>query len=167
MSKIAFVLDDDLVVTAPVHIRVPKSARTSGGVSKQEFVTKTAYVDIRVPPEDELEEVQERTRQHNADLLKRLAEAEKSRAGAEDDEARLAADAEVVRINKDIRNGMTEQLKEFVVALPDGHGIAEKDGSLAVYSPELIERLCAYRHVRTALWDAWLLVLNGDPKKGN
>lgn len=167
MSKIAFILDDELIVTAPAHIRVPKSVRPGGGAPKQEFLTKTIFVNFRVPSEDELEEAQERTSRHNNEQLKLLREAEKGLNAAEDDEARLAAEADVRRIQKGIRDHMTEQLKEFLVSLPDNHGIGEKDSSLAAYSPELIERLCNYRHIRAALWDAWLLVLNGDPKKGN
>ncbi len=167
MSKIAFVLDDDLVVTAPVHVRVPKSAKTGGGVTKQEFVTKTIYLNFRVPTEEELEDVQDRIRKQNDGLLKRLAEAEKNRSNAGDDEERLACEAEVDRIRKDIRDSMIDQLKEFATGLPDGHGIGEPSGDPATFSPELIDRLCAYRHVRSALWDAFVLLLNGDPKKGN
>jgi hypothetical protein len=167
LSKISFVLDDDLLVTAPVHIRMPKSVTTTGGVSQQAFVKKTIFVTFRVPDEDVLEDVQERIRRENEGLVKRLAEAERDRLTVGDDEARIAGDAVVDKIRKDIRDSVTEQLKEFIVGLPDNHGIGEQDGTLALYSVDLVERLCKRRHTRTALWDAFLLVLNGDPKKGN
>ncbi len=167
MAKVSFVLDDDLVVTAPVNIRVPKSVTTSATAPRQAFASKTIFVDIRVPDEDELEEVQDRIRRDNEAVVAALTDAETARLTATDDDARLAAEARVDAIRKTLRDAATEQLKAFIVGLPDNHGIGEQDGSLAVYSTDLIERLCKRRHIRNALWDAFLGVLNGDPKKGN
>lgn len=167
MSKPVFVLDDDLTVIAPVHIQQPTSAKATGGKSQQTFVSRTAYVTFRVPTEDELDDTYEAVQRHNETLVKRVAEVEKERAEAIDDVERAAAERRLTELRRDHRLGQVEQLKTFIIDLPDGHGFAEKDGSPCVYSPEVIVRLCQFRHVRAALWAAFTLVLNGDPKRGN
>lgn len=167
-SRPVFILDEEVEVTAPVHIRVPKSTAATGrGTVKQEFVTKTAFVTFRLPSEDELDAVIDEVRRANDETSKAIAEAQKRLEAAADDDARADIDEEMVRLRKALRLGQVEQLKAFVTGLPEGSGIAEKDGSPAVFSPELIDRLCAFRHVRAALWEAFLLVVNGDGKKGN
>lgn len=168
MSHTAFILDEQIDVVAPVHIKVPQSVKTGGGKSNQTFVTRTAYVSIRIPTEDELEEVGERVRKANGDWLKHLNEANRRLTEATDDQERVAAEAALAKLRRDYRDNQVETLKEFVIGLPDGHGIQERDGSPATYSTDLIERLCGYRHVRRALWDAFVLLLNGEEiKKGN
>ncbi|MBP2301310.1 hypothetical protein [Azospirillum picis] len=167
MSKPVFVLDGDLTVDAPVLIQVPTSARTTGGVARQSFKTSTAYVTFRVPTEDELDTTLEEVASHNERLTRQINEADKERTDAADDETRAAVDRKLTELRRDVRTAQIEQLKAFIVALPSGHGFAEKDGTPCEFSPELIGRLCQYRAVRNALWAAFLLVLNGDPKKGN
>lgn len=168
MSKAAFILDEQIDIVAPVHIKVPQSAKTGGGKSNQSFVTRTAYVTIRIPTEDELEEVGERVRKDNADWLKRLNEAGDRLTAATDDQERADAEAAQAKLRTEYRDNQVELLKEFVIGLPDGHGIQERDGSSAEYSANLIERLCGYRNVRRALWEAFMLLLNGEEtKKGN
>ncbi|WP_146191580.1 hypothetical protein [Azospirillum humicireducens] len=168
MSKVAFVLDDELTVDAPVLIQVPQSTRVSGGNARQTFVTKTAYVTIRIlPTEDELDAVLEEVAAHNEKLTRQISEVERERAEAADDEARAAIDRKLTELRRTARLAQVEQLKAVIVGLPTGHGFAEKDGRACEYSPELIERLCQFRPVRNALWSAFMVVLNGDPKKGN
>ncbi|SMH62530.1 hypothetical protein [Azospirillum agricola] len=167
MSKPVFVLDDDLTVTSPVHIQQPTSARTGGGKSQQGFVTRTAYVTFRVPTEDELDDVSEQVQRHNEAQVKRIADVERERSEATDDAERAAAERRLTELRRELRLQQAEQLKAFVVDLPEGHGFAEKDGTPCEFSPDLIGRLCQYRAVRAALWTAFLLVLNGDPKRGN
>lgn len=167
MSKPIFVLDDTLIVTAPVHIQVPQSSRATGGRAQQQFVIRTAYVDFRIPTEDELDAVLDEANRANEQLAKRITEAEKDAREAADDDSRVAAERKLADLRREVRIGQVEQLKVFIAGLPDGHGFAEADGSSCVFSPELIGRLCQYRAVRTALWNAFLLILNGDPKKGN
>ena len=168
MSKVAFVLDDNLTVDAPVLIQVPTSSRAGGGTARQTFVTKTAYVTIRIlPTEDELDAVLEEVAAHNEKLTRQISEVERERAEAADDEARTAVDRKLTELRRTARLAQVEQLKAVIVGLPAGHGFAEKDGRLCEYSPELIERLCQFRPVRNALWASFMTVLNGDPKKGN
>jgi hypothetical protein len=167
MSKVAFVLDDNLTVDAPVLIQVPTSTKATGGTARQSFVTKTAYVTFRIPTEDELDAVLNDVAIHNDRVSRQIAEAEQERTEAPDDDTRAAIDRKLAELRKAGRLNQIEQLKATIVGLPNGHGFAEKDGSPCEYSPELIERLCQFRTVRNALWAAFMLVLNGDPKKGN
>ncbi|WP_372400289.1 hypothetical protein ABMY26_32265 [Azospirillum sp. HJ39] len=167
MSKAAFILDDRLTVDAPVLIQVPTSTRTTGSAPKQSFVTRTAFVTFRIPMEEELDDVLEEVARHNEKLNRQITDVETEREEAADDEARIALDRKLAELRKTARLGQVEQLKAFIVGLPAGHGFAEKDGTPCEYSPELIERLCQFRAVRNALWAAFRLVINGDPKKGN
>lgn len=167
MANPVFVLDTDHTVTSPVHIEQPSSVRPTGGVSKQNFVRRTAYVTFRVPTEDEMDDVFVEVQNHNSNLLKKIAENEAEIEQASSEEERQELRGKLRELQRSSRLVQVEQLKSFIIGLPEGHGFAEKDGSPCVYSQGLIDRLCQYRPVHKALWDAFLLVVNGDQKKGN
>lgn len=167
MANPVFILDADHTVTSPVHIEQPSSVRPTGGVSKQTFVRRTAYVTFRVPADDELDEVFEEVQRFNDNLMKQIAAAEAELAQAASEEERQGLEQRLRELRRSVRLGQVEQLKSFIVGFPDGHGFAESDGSPCVYSKEVIGRLCRYRPVHKALWEAFLLVVNGDQKKGN
>lgn len=167
MAKIAFNLSDRIVVTAPVHIKVPQSANTKAvGKSETRFVTQTVYLDFEVPKQDDLDELAEEIRRQNRELSDKVSEAVDRRRAASTDEERTAIDEEIAAINREVRNAGIEQLKRFVVGLPENHGIGV-DGGEAEYSPELIERLCQYEFVRAAMLDALQGLINGGAKRGN
>lgn len=165
MGNPVFVLGDALTIDAPVHIKVPQSVRPTGGKVEQKFVTRTAYVTFRYPDEDELDDVIYRVNKQNLELLEKVREIEAEEP--EEAEQKAARDERARQARSNLRTAQIEQLKQFVVGLPSGHGFAEADGSPCVHSPDTIERLCKFRLVRNALWDAFLLILNGDAKKGN
>lgn len=162
-------LDDDLIVTVPVHVKKPQSVRpTAGrGAPKQTFVTATIYVDMRIPSEDELDEMDFRLEQHSADVARRLGEARARLDEALPEEQRVGIEAEIAAIRREFRSAQAEKLREVVIGLPDNHGIGNADGTPAEWEPGLVDRLCRVRHIRTALWDAFVLALNGEGKRGN
>lgn len=164
----AVILDDDLIVTVPVHIRKPQSVRPAAGrgAPKQTFVTATIYVDMRIPDEDALDEMDFRLERHSADVALRLADAGARLSEAPDDQ-RAGIEAELTAIRREFRSAQTEKLREVIVGLPANHGIGNADGSPADWGPDLVDRLCRVRHIRTALWEAFILALNGEAKRGN
>jgi hypothetical protein len=167
MSSVVFNLSDDLVVTVPVVFQVPTSVKTNGVKPEQSFVKRTIYLNMRVPEEDEIEAVQGRVNLANADIFRRraaLSEAEKTASPEE----QADIDRERQKLTEEIRLGQEDMLVEFVVGLPDGHGIGEGDGP-AEFSSDLIRRMCQRRFLRDAMYAAFVKLLNGpgDAKKGN
>lgn len=166
-ASIVFDLSEDLIVTAPVVFNAPVSVKTNGVKAEQSFVKKTIYLDFRVPLEDEVEAVQGRVNLANAEIFRRRAALMEREKQASDDE-RAEIDREKQALTEQIRIGQEDTLVEFVVGLPDGHGIQDGGGP-AVYSPELIRRMCQRRFLRDAMYAAFLTLLNGPAaaKKGN
>lgn len=161
-------LDDDLIVTVPVHVKKPQSVRPASGrgAPKQTFITATIYVDMRIPDEDELDEMDFRLEKHSADVARRLSEA-RTRLDAAPEEQQAEIEAEITAIRREFRSAQTEKLSEVIVGLPDNHGIGKDATTPVEWEPGLVGRLCRVRHIRTALWDAFVLALNGEGKRGN
>jgi hypothetical protein len=168
MAACIFSLADELRVIAPVPFAVPVSAKPGGGKSEQVFVKKTVYMEFKTPLEDELDDVQTEILQSNTELSRALEDLGKREKDASGDAALLAEiDAERIRLAGGKRTFQTEILARFVVGLPDGHGIGDINGDVAEYSEDLIRRLCQYRFIRTAMYDAFTKLLNGEGKRGN
>lgn len=167
MSSVIFDLSDDLIVTVPVVFQVPTSVKTNGVKPEQSFAKRTIYLNMRVPQEDEIEVVQARVNLANAEIFRRravLAEAEKTATPEE----KVDIDTERQALTEKIRLGQEDMLVEFVVGLPDGHGIGENGGP-AEFSADLIRRMCQRRFLRDAMYAGFVKLLNGpgDAKKGN
>lgn len=158
---VAFDLFTPTNVTAPVVIKVPVD--TPAGTTTQKFVHRHAYVTFRLPTEDEVDEVVQQAERHNRAVVNRIAELEKERDGKPTDAGRQKIDAKIDAERRTLRSFQNEQLKAFIVGLPDDSGFAD-GGKPAVYSAELVERLCQFRPIRAALWAAFLTLLNGPDK---
>lgn len=168
MAACVFSLADDLTVVAPVPFSVPVSAKTNGVKAEQAFVKKVIYLEFRVPLEDELDDLQAEILTHNTETARKLDLLAKDEAAAAGDAEVLAGiDATRVALTAARRNFQTDALARFVVGLPDGHGIGDENGDLAVYSQDLIHRMCQRRFLRVAMWDAFTKLLNGEGKRGN
>jgi hypothetical protein len=168
MAACVFSLADDLRVVAPVPFSVPVSAKTNGVKTEQSFIKKTIYLEFRVPLEDELDDLQAEILTHNTETARKLDQLAKDEAAAAGDAAALAAiDVERVALTGARRNFQTDALARFVTGLPDGHGVGDESGELAVHSGDLIHRMCQRRFLRSAMWDAFTKLLNGEGKRGN
>lgn len=168
MSKTVFILGEDLVVTAPVTVSIPTSANTKAvGAQTQSFRKVMLFVDFRIPPEDELSELEDRVRADNLALSTQIRDAESrlAKAGGED---RAAIENELADLRRRVREVQAEDLKTYIVGFPDGSGITGPDSQPVPYSEEAVAQLVAHRHVRKGLWDAFLVLLNGpEAKRGN
>jgi len=167
MAKLSFNLSDRIVVTAPVHIKVPQSVKTtSAGKTDTRFVTQTVFLDFEVPKQDDLDELAEEIRRENREFSDKISDAVERRRSATTDDERSGIDAEIAELNRGIRNAGVEQLKRFVVGLPENHGIGD-EGAEAEFSTGLIERLCQYEFVRAAMLETLQGLINGGAKRGN
>lgn len=172
MSKVAYVLADEVIVTAPVNIQVPLKTDPekvkAGTIPKIQFKTETVFMDFQIPRESEIEELQEEIRTKNRETFAALKVARERRdADGATDKDRADADDEIARLNKELRLFEHDLLKRFVVGLPEDHRIGNPDGTLAEYSTDLVGRLCDYRNVRAAMMTTLQTLLDGEGKRGN
>lgn len=151
---------DTLIITVPAHVKVPVS--TQPGAGKQAFSVETIFVDMKVPTEDELDAISWTVTRENDALNRRISNLMKARDEETGELGKRKIDADITAATAGLKSFQTEQLKAVIVGLPEGSGIVDGDQP-AAWSPELVARLCQYRSVRTALWDAFTLVLNGKP----
>lgn len=168
MAQISVNLSEKLIVTAPVNFSAPVSVKPSSAATEQRFIKRTVFVDIHVPEENELDAVQDRVNEENVKVYRELAKLDEREKAATDQE-RAEIQIERTATKKKVRLFQEEMLKEFVVGLPEGHGIFLNESTPAEYSPETIEKMCQRRYLRTAMYDAFLKLINGpgDAKKGN